>query len=106
IGKAGDQPWNKLVKRPIPLWKDFGIKRIAKTDITQVGDTLMCKLPYNMQFTPIIALKRADSGQKLVLATDNYFHYNGGDDIVRAEYITKSGKQYYENPGWMNGHYM
>lgn len=26
IGAIGSAPWNKLVKRPIPFWKDFGIK--------------------------------------------------------------------------------
>ncbi|MGN0003196.1 MAG: alpha-L-rhamnosidase C-terminal domain-containing protein [Sphingobacterium composti] len=106
LGRAGSAPWNNLVKRSIPLWKDYGIKKIDKRDIIRVGDTIKCKLPYNMHFTPIIALKNTSSGQKIVLATDNYYHYNGGADIVRAEYITKQGKQYYESPGWMNGHYI
>ena len=106
IGNAGSQPWNKLVKRPIPLWKDYGVKKIAKSAITRVGDTLKCKLPYNMQFTPVIALKKANAGDKIILATDNYYYYNGNDDIIRAEYIAKDGKQDYESPGWMNGHSM
>lgn len=106
VAKAGDAPWNKLVKRSIPQWKDFGIKKIHKKDIIRDGDTLKCKLPYNMQFTPVIALKKAPAGQKITLATDNFYHYDGDDDIIRAEYITKEGKQQHESPGWMNGHYM
>lgn len=106
LGMAGSKPWNKLVKRSIPLWKDYGIKKINKKDIIRVGDTLKCKLPYNMHLTPVIALKKAISGQKIVMGTDNYFQYNGGAEIVRAEYITRQGKQRYESPGWMNGHYL
>ena len=106
LGTVGASRWNKLVKRPIPLWKDYGVKKIAKADIIKIGDTLKCKLPYNMQFTPVISLKNANSGDKITLATDNYFYYNGNDDIIRAEYIAKNGKQYYESPGWMNGHYL
>ena len=26
IGKWGDQPWGNLILRPIPQWKDYGVK--------------------------------------------------------------------------------
>lgn len=106
IGLVGNKPWNTLVKRPIPMWKDFGVKGIATQDMVRSGDTLKCKLPYNMQFTPVIALRNAEEGEKITLATDNYYHFNGGAEIVRAEYVTKKGEQRYEHLGWMNGHYL
>src|SRR5690606_20197460 len=46
------------------------------------------------------------AGKRIVIMTDNYVHYNGSDDNVRAEYITKDGVQEYENPGWLNGHWV
>lgn len=52
LQKAGGAPWNKLVKRPIPLWKDFGLKNYVKSYKSK--DTLICVLPYNAQFTPYI----------------------------------------------------
>ncbi|WP_257669702.1 alpha-L-rhamnosidase-related protein [Parapedobacter tibetensis] len=107
IGSAGILPWNKLVRRPIPLWKDFGLKNYVGNLKTyqQRGDTILCQLPYNAQFTPYLRVK-ARAGQKIVMMTDNYVHYNGSDDNIRAEYITKEGVQEYESLGWLNGHWM
>ena len=51
LGKAGIAPWNNLVERPIPLWKDYGIQdypSIEKREGAEV-DTFYCKLPYNCQ---------------------------------------------------------
>ena len=101
VGNAESAPWNKLVKRPIPLWKDFGLKSFVNQ--TRRGDTIICELPYNAQFTPYIKLN-AKEGQKITLATDNYFWFNGSTDILRAEYITSQGIQEYESLGWLNGH--
>lgn len=103
-GSVGDLPWGLLVKRPIPLWKDFGIKKIHEGDIQRKGDTLICKLPYNMQFTPFFEIE-AQGGEKIKMLTDNYLYYNGSAENVRAEYIAKKGKQSYESLGWLNGHY-
>lgn len=98
---AGGSPWNALVKRPVPLWKDYGLKSYRKTYMH--GDTLVCELPYNAQVTPYLKIK-GKSGAKVVMATDNYFYYNGATENVRAEYIAKEGVQEYESLGWMNGH--
>ncbi|SDC18569.1 alpha-L-rhamnosidase-related protein [Niabella drilacis] len=107
IGQAGDGPWNNLVRRPIPLWKDYG--RGAYPDsrnfpFVSTGDTIICTLPYNAQLTPWFRVE-AEAGQKIMMATDNYLFY-GPETNIRAEYITKKGVQEYENPGWMNGHKM
>lgn len=103
-GNVGDAPWGRLVKRPIPLWKDFGIKRFEGKDMKRRGDTLICKLPYNMQFTPFFDIDAKD-GQTVKMFTDNYLYYNGSAENIRAEYISKEGRQTYESLGWINGHY-
>jgi alpha-L-rhamnosidase len=101
IGYKGSPPWNNLVKRPIPQWKDYGLKKFTST--VQSHDTLYCNLPYNMQFTPYIKVK-APAGEKIILITDNYTQFKKNLLPVRAEYITKEGIQEYESFGWMNGH--
>ena len=107
LGKAGDYPWNKLVPRPIPLFKDFGLKSYLKENkptISQASDTIICDLPYNAQVTPYLKVEASD-GNKITIFTDNYIYFNGGDGgIIRAEYITKKGIQEYESLGWINGH--
>ena len=101
IGHQGSAPWNKLVKRPIPQWKNYGLKKFVRT--MQSHDTLYCELPYNMQFTPYIKVK-APAGKKIIFITDNYTQFEPDRLPVRAEYITKEGLQTYESYGWMNGH--
>ena len=102
-GKAGDAPWNRLVKRPIPLLRFSDLRDY--TSQTRSGDSLICTLPYNAQVTPYIKLK-AKAGQKVTIMTDNYLVYNGGADYIRCEYITRDGEQEFENMGWINGHKM
>lgn len=101
LQKAGEAPWNQLVKRPTPLWKDSGLKEYEKA--YRNGDTLVCELPYNAQVTPYLKVE-SPAGKKVVIATDNYFYYNGNTENIRSEYITREGIQEYESYGWMNGH--
>lgn len=102
VGKGGCSPWNRLFKRPIPLWKDFGLKQFEKNyPFISMGDTIKCNLPYNAQVTPYLKIE-SDAGLKITMLTDNY---KGGSAYnVRAEYTTKQGIQEYESLGWMNGH--
>ncbi|HZH95881.1 MAG TPA: alpha-L-rhamnosidase C-terminal domain-containing protein [Flavisolibacter sp.] len=106
VGKAGEAPWNKLVQRPIPQWKDFGVKPLGKPLVisTALADTLIYRLSYNAQFTPFIKVDSKAEGQTLKFFTDNYLIYHGGATGLRSEYITKKGLQQFENPGWLNGH--
>lgn len=100
-GRAGDQPWGELVERPIPQWKDSGLRAYVNTRKSADGDTLFCRLPYNAQVTPYLKVK-ASEGKTIHILTDNY---KGGSEYnVRAEYITRDGEQAYESLGWMNGH--
>ena len=96
-----DSPLGKLVKRPVPLWKDYGLKDYPAVRKSENGDTLFCKLPYNCQLTPYFRVK-AEAGAMIHIQTDNYM--GGSTPNVRAEYITRSGEQAYESFGWMNGH--
>lgn len=101
FGKAGCYPWNELVKRPVPLWKDFGLK--AYSGVETRGDTVVCTLPYNCQFTTYMKVD-APAGRHITVLTDNNTHFTGGDPGLRSEYITRDGEQEYENPLWVNGH--
>lgn len=100
---VGEAPLGKLVKRPIPLFKDFGLKPYPSVRQSAKGDTLFCRLPYNCQFTPYLKIE-ASEGCTIRLQTDNYL--GGGPENIRAEYITRKGVQEYESYGWMSGHEM
>lgn len=106
ICKGTCPPWNQLFKRPIPFWKDYGLRDYARAPrypFTSTGDTITCSLPYNSQVTPFLRVK-ATAGHKITMLTD---HYKGGSEYnMRAEYITQEGMQSYESLGWINGHKM
>jgi alpha-L-rhamnosidase len=104
-GYGKTSPWNNLVLRPIPLWKDFGFKKYINQKVSKgpLSDTIICSLPYNAQITPYFKLESKTPGQKVIICTDNYLFYNGGDVNIRAEYLTKAGVQEYESLGWLNG---
>lgn len=103
-GQPPCAPWNDLVLRPIPQWKDDGLKDYVNANaIPKVsnGETIKLKLPYNAQITPYLKVE-APAGQLIDIRMDNY--RGGKPPNVRAEYITREGVQEYENLGWMNGH--
>ena len=106
LGTEGSAPWNKLVKRPIPFFKNSGLRnyiRAPKLPLTGTGDTLVCELPYNAQITPYFEIE-AEPGQKISMFTDNYLLFLKGEKNLRAEYLTRKGRQSYESYGWINGH--
>lgn len=99
--KVGEAPFGNLVERPIPLWKDYGLKDYESVE--RRGDTLVCKLPYNCQMTPYLKLE-APSGQLIRFETD---HAEVTEtECVRGEYVTSNGQQEYEHLCWMNGDWM
>lgn len=101
FGEAGCAPWNKLIKRPIPQWKDFQLKKYS--DISKKGDTIVCSLPYNCQFTTYLKIN-SSSNKHVKIYTDNYLFYDGAGTGLKSEYITKAGVQEYETYLWVNGH--
>lgn len=104
LGGWGDAPWGNLVKRPIPLWKDYGVKTVKFDSWTddRGNRVLSARLPYNTQFTPVIDVTDATEGGTCIrMETD---HIRGGsDNCIYAEYITRNGRQQHESLGWMNG---
>jgi len=106
LGEAESAPWNKLVLRPTPQWKDYGIHRFENnSDIPSegTGDWIICKLPYNCQVHPILDIE-APADVTIKMQTDNFDYMGLNVASVRAEYVTKAGTQQYESLGWMNGH--
>ena len=101
VDDVRDTQIGRLVKRPIPLWKDYGLADYMNIRKSAKGDTLYCRLPYNCHVTPYLKVK-APAGKIIEMQTDNYL--GGGSPNVRAEYITRDGEQEYESFGWMNGH--
>ena len=98
-GIEGAAPWNNLVKRPIPQWKDFGLKKV--TDFKKIGSKVIVKLPYNMQFSYWFKIK-AKKGQVIKVTTDTFEWLN--DTPIRGKYVAEDGIQEYEHFPWMSGH--
>lgn len=101
VSEVGKAPLGGLVERPIPLFKDYGLKPYPAVRQSAAGDTLYCRLPYNCQVTPYLKVE-ASAGHTIQMQADNY--EGGSVPNVRAEYITRDGLQAYESYGWMNGH--
>ena len=103
LGIEGCEPWNRLVPRPIPLWRDYGVKSVKFTK-TETDSTVLYEavLPYNMQMTPVVELTDGgEGGTRIDIETD---HYKGGRQVdIRAQLITRPGHQQYESLGWFNG---
>lgn len=99
LGQAPCAPWNRLVERPIPLWKDFGLKEYVNAEAlpkVSDGSVIKAKLPYNAQITPYLKVE-GPAGQLIDIRMDN-------GTSGRAEYVSKEGGQAYESLGWLNGH--
>jgi len=104
LGTPDCAPWNRLVKRPVPLWKDYGLKpyiNAAELPTTSNSHVIQARLPYNAQVTPYLKID-AKAGQVIKIQMDNY--RGGSEPNVRAEYVTRDGVQEFECYGWMNGH--
>jgi len=103
-GAPPSAPWGRLVRRPIPFWKDYGLKNYTNAAAIPAagnGGVVTGKLPYNAQVTPYLQID-APAGLTIDIRTDNY--KGGSEPNVRAEYVTREGVQEYESLGWMNGH--
>ena len=103
-GQPPVDPWGKLYARPIPLWKDYGIRNYTNSqDIPKEGngEYIVCNLPYNLHANPCLEID-APSGLKIEIQPDMYII--GGQPQLRFEYITKQGQQSYEFPTWINCH--
>ena len=98
---VGESTLGPLFRRPIPMWKDFGVKDLTfEKHPGAERDTIIALLPYNMQMTPTLVVNSDKGGRRILIETD---HAHVGEECVRAEYITKAGNQEYESLGWMSG---
>ncbi|MFA5858866.1 MAG: alpha-L-rhamnosidase C-terminal domain-containing protein [Elusimicrobiota bacterium] len=110
-GKAGIKPWGNLSPRPIPLWKDYGLKKYCKTFTKKTGNKLVVEadLPYAAHITPFFRIKSKTGGLSIDIRTDRYEVHGGpGDDknvykSHRVEYLTKPGIQEFEAYDWLFG---
>ena len=96
--EVGAAPFGKMLERPVPQWKDFGLK--AYISQRKDGTKHICALPYNAQVTPYLRVK-SPAGKRIRISTDH--EIVTGNQCVFAEYITKEGEQEFECFGWMNG---
>ena len=102
VGDPNRPPFGKLVKRPIPQWKNHGLQDYVKVET--VDDTLYCKLPYNAQITPWLEVVSATGGDTIRIKRTTTIPATAVPPSVRSEYITRPGDQQYESLGWMSGH--
>jgi len=104
FGRPPVAPWNKLWKRPIPLWRDSGlIDYVNKADLPSRsnGEVINAKLPYNAMVTAYLKIN-SPAGLLIGIQTDNYM--GGRNPNVRAEYVTREGTQEFEALAFSNGH--
>lgn len=100
--QAENAIFGQLVRRPIPLFKDFGLKDYVSTSYDAETGVLACRLPYDAQVTPYLEVEAGPgSGDTIFIYTDHA--KVGAEDCVTAAYIPAEGHQAYESLGWMNG---
>lgn len=106
IGTPPVAPWNQLVLRPIPLWKDSKLVPYVQAPAFPLqfsnDTTITCTLPSNLQITPYLKIESQEEGKVIEIKTENF--RGGGEPNVYAQYVTRQGVQEYESFGWMNGH--
>lgn len=106
LGTPPVAPWNKLVERPIPLWKVEELTKYendAQLPKVSDGKPVIANLPRNITISPYLKIK-APAGLTIDIRTDNY---KGGSEYnYRSEYVTKEGIQEFESLAYLNGHWM
>ena len=105
-GPPGTAPWGDLWPRPFPQWRDTGLVPYERLEEEETDSSLIVRayLPLNITITPYFDITAPTEGELIDLRTDNY--RGGGSPNVRGEYITRAGRQTYEQLAFMNGHYM
>lgn len=89
-------PWNKLVNRTIPFWKDYGLiayQKITPLPVSITTDTTITgNLGINIQGTPHLKLN-APAGVNIRIVLNDFYY---------QDYITKKGVQEFECYAWQN----
>jgi hypothetical protein len=87
-------PWNNLVHRTIPFWKDYGLtayNNIYPSTIS-ANTTITGNLNINIQGTPYLKVN-APAGVRIKITLNDYYW---------QEYITRQGVQEFECFAWQN----
>lgn len=103
FGVEGSAPWNNLIERPIPMWKDDGIK-LFDSYTKEVGPETTrytCYLPTTLQITPYFKINAQTEGKVITIKTNTTDH---NETANSAQYVTKEGEQSYESLGWLSGY--
>lgn len=104
LGAPPAAPWNALVPRPTPLWRDSGLipyEGSPAYPFTTDDALVVARLPRNLTISPYFKIK-APAGLLIDIRTDNY---KGGSEYnIRTEYVTTDGIQEFESPAYFNGH--
>ncbi|MFB6342184.1 alpha-L-rhamnosidase C-terminal domain-containing protein [Saccharicrinis sp. FJH62] len=100
-------PWNTMVKRPFPQWKNSGLQDYVNAEAipeTGNGEVVEAVLPYDARVSVYLKVK-APEGKQINMQTDQYdgWYDFGEGPANRAEYITKDGIQEFESLVWMSG---
>ena len=104
-GPVGGLPCGKLWLRPLPQWQDAPLQNFVSTNVFGSSPaTWTCYLPVNQQFTPSLDVSSASSG--LIITIQSDAATNGGAPSVNHEFVTSTGRQSYEFPGWINGNFV
>jgi alpha-L-rhamnosidase len=97
-------PWRALTKRPIPLWKDYGVANYvnnAALGLPRTGAvTLKAALPYNMQVNARFTVSSTTAG--LVVSVNSS---TNAEQSLIAQYLTAGtgADETFEVPIWLNG---
>jgi hypothetical protein len=103
LGAAGVSPWGKLWLRPLPFWQELPLQDFASTNATGSNPAVWtCYLPYNEQFTPWLDVTSSTAGLIISIVPDTVTNTASPGH----EYVTRAGRQSFEFPAWISGHYV
>ncbi|ACU63086.1 alpha-L-rhamnosidase-related protein [Chitinophaga pinensis] len=87
-------PWNSLVPRGIPFWKEAGLSNYQNTIPTSItaNTTITGTVGTNIQLRPYLRVN-APAGVKVKIIVNRHYW---------QEYITKAGEQEFECLAWQN----
>ncbi len=104
-GPVGGPPWGALWRRPLPFWQELPLQSFVSSNVSGSSPALWtCYLPVNEQFTPWLNVTSPASG--LIITIQGNAATNGGAASVNHEYVTATGAQSFEFPGWINGNFV
>lgn len=101
-------PWNTLIKRPFPQFKNSGLvnyTNAATLPTTAPGGVIDARLPYDSHVSVYLRISTPTAGQLINIQTDMYdsMFLFGQGPCLRSEYITKTGVQEFETFMWISG---